>query len=133
MPMQESLQVANVYGEIEAISIRIENHIDHERDSPPVSVSQQSKNESAHGPEGQGGGQGERHVRVAAFEFLGDVRQNHDDDKEIECVQRPAKKGSDPRSAVFSFRRELKRLIQLCQTSVYTSCRMKCAHGGDVL
>ena len=82
----------------------VEDKIDHQRQAPPVAISQQAEQKSAHRPKGQRDGDGERNGRIRLVELLGDGGQAEGDQEEVEGVERPSEVAGQQRVAMIARR-----------------------------
>ncbi len=74
---------------------RIEQHIHHQRDAPPVTVCRKPEDQRAERPHGKGQEDRHGHRGNVGVELLGDIFENEDENEEVEGVERPAEIAGD--------------------------------------
>src|SRR5438093_6040827 len=84
----------------EYLDDRVEDEVDHERESAPVAIGEKAEEEGADRPEGERQGDRERDGGVRGVELLRDRGEGEDDEEEVERVERPAEEGGQDRGPV---------------------------------
>ena len=77
-----------------------ENQIDYQWQPAAITISEQTEDERTHRPKSERERDGESNIFVCLVKVCGNRRQRHDDEEEIERIQRPTEKTRKQRRSV---------------------------------
>ncbi len=84
----------------EEVEERIEQHIHHQRDAPPVTVCRKPEDQGTERQHGKGQKDRHGHRGNIGMKLLGDIFENENENEEIEGVERPAEIAGDDNVAL---------------------------------